>query len=156
MHVLSGKIFQLSWNNNFKLRSCLGYGVLYQAVCFFAELKNLTLTGKGSNNIEDGSVVIETGAKVSFNASLSKAYQPNVAYRWGLWKASQNIIIVFLSEGFEFYTFSKDTTFDKRLVYNFFILLGVLHKTSSCNFCGFHLECKRDESKCDKTWVMMM
>lgn len=50
-------------------------------MCFFAELKNLTLTGKGSNNIEDGSVVIETGAKVSFNASLSKAYQPNVAYR---------------------------------------------------------------------------
>ena len=48
---------------------------------FFAELKNLTLTGKGSNNIEDGSVVVETGAKVYFNVSLSKAYQPNVAYR---------------------------------------------------------------------------
>lgn len=50
-------------------------------VLFFAELKNLTLTGKGSNVTEDGSVVVETGAKVSFTASLSKVYQPNIAYR---------------------------------------------------------------------------
>jgi len=50
-------------------------------VLFFAELQNLTLTGKGSNVTEDGSIAVETGAKVSFTASLAKAYQPNIAYR---------------------------------------------------------------------------
>lgn len=48
---------------------------------FFAELQNLTLTGVGSNVTKDGSVVVETGGKVSFTATLQKAYQPNIAYR---------------------------------------------------------------------------
>ena len=48
---------------------------------FFAELKNLNLTGKGSNVTKDGSIAVETGVKVSFIASLAKAFQPNIAYR---------------------------------------------------------------------------
>lgn len=121
---------------------------LSDCVLFFAELQNLTLTGKGNNVTEDGNIAVETGAKVSFTASLAKAYQPNIAYRWGLWN---NVMINFLVRTI-WNTFSQDTTFDKRLIDNFFILLGVLLRTSACNFFGFHLECKRDESPCGKTW----
>jgi len=55
--------------------------ILLDLVLFFAELVNLTLTGVGSSVTEDGGIAVETGAKVSFNASLQKAYQPNIAYR---------------------------------------------------------------------------
>ena len=55
--------------------------MLLDHVLFFAELVNLTLTSVGSNVTQDGGVAVETGAKVSFTASLQKAYQPNIAYR---------------------------------------------------------------------------
>ena len=55
--------------------------ILLDHVLFFAELVNLTLTGVGSNVTQDGGVAVETGAKVSFTASLQKAHQPNIAYR---------------------------------------------------------------------------
>lgn len=41
---------------------------------FFVELKNLILIGKGSNVIEDGSVVVEIGVKVFFIVFFLKVY----------------------------------------------------------------------------------
>ena len=63
--------------------------VVWQAKCisvrenvlFFAELKNLTLRGVGTNVTKDGGVVVGTGGTVSFFTNLGEGYQPNVVYK---------------------------------------------------------------------------